>query len=100
MRCAVFRGIGGVAHKYYLLFQHHLAPPVSTFTTGKVLDCSARVSAEDPEDARQTMSAEGPRPDPRQLENTYVLQEKVVDTSYIVGPKPGVSHYISFLSTC
>jgi hypothetical protein len=35
MRCAVFRGIGGVAHKYYLLFQHHLAPPVSTYTTGK-----------------------------------------------------------------
>ena len=33
MRCAVFRGIGGVAHKYYLLFQHHLAPPKSTFTT-------------------------------------------------------------------
>ena len=26
MRCAVFRGIGGVAHKYYLLFQHHSVP--------------------------------------------------------------------------
>jgi hypothetical protein len=35
MRCPVFRGIGGVANKYYLLFQHHLAPPISTYTTGK-----------------------------------------------------------------
>lgn len=34
MKCDVFRGIGGVAHKYYLLFQHHLAPPRSTYTTG------------------------------------------------------------------
>ena len=38
MQCAVFRGIGGTAHKYYLLFQHHLAPPLSTFTTGRVLE--------------------------------------------------------------
>lgn len=36
MRCPVFRGIGGVANKYYLLFQHHLAPPPSTYTTGKI----------------------------------------------------------------
>lgn len=35
MRCSVFRGIGGAANKYYLLFQHHLAPPPSTYTTGK-----------------------------------------------------------------
>lgn len=26
MRCAVFRGIGRVAHKYYMLFQHHTPP--------------------------------------------------------------------------
>lgn len=100
MRCAVFRGIGGVAHKYYLLFQHHLAPPVSTFTTGKVLDHSARALTEDLEDARQTTSAEGIGPDPRQLENTYVLQEKTIDSSYIIGPKPGVSQYISFINPC
>ncbi|KAG0649976.1 hypothetical protein D0Z07_3911 [Hyphodiscus hymeniophilus] len=67
MKCAVFRGIGGVAHKYYLLFQHHLAPPLSTYTTGD--DVAA--------------------PDPRQLENTYVLQQKTIDSSYIIGPKPG-----------
>lgn len=36
MRCDVFRGIGGTAHKYYMLFQHHLAPPVSTYTSGMI----------------------------------------------------------------
>lgn len=35
MKCDVFRGIGGTAHKYYVLFQHHLPPPSSTYTTGK-----------------------------------------------------------------
>lgn len=35
MKCDVFRGIGGTAHKYYLLFQHHLPPPASTYTSGK-----------------------------------------------------------------
>jgi hypothetical protein len=35
MKCDVFRGIGGVAHKYYMLFQHHLPPPASTYTSGK-----------------------------------------------------------------
>lgn len=34
MKCDVFRGIGGTAHKYYMLFQHHLPPPPSTYTTG------------------------------------------------------------------
>lgn len=92
MQCAVFRGIGGTAHKYYLLFQHHLAPPVSTFTTGRVLDHGFRVSAETPEDAPQTTSAEGATPDQRQLENTFVLQENTIDSSYIIGPKPGASY--------
>jgi hypothetical protein len=34
MQCDVFRGIGGTAHKYYMLFQHHLPPPPSTYTSG------------------------------------------------------------------
>ena len=34
MKCDVFRGIGGIAHKYYMLFQHHLPPPPSTYTSG------------------------------------------------------------------
>lgn len=33
MRCPVFRGIGGVSFKYYALFQHHIPPPKSSFTT-------------------------------------------------------------------
>ena len=76
MRCPVFRGIGGVAFKYYCLFQHHTAPPVSTFTT----------------DAPQTMSATEKGTagaDARQLENTYIYKRTADDPSWIVGKKPG-----------
>lgn len=75
MRCAVFRGIGGVAHKYYLLFQHHTPPPKSTFTT----------------DAPNTVNpgADGTPADPVQMRGTFVMNEDVVDPSFIVGPKPG-----------
>ncbi|KAJ5946711.1 hypothetical protein N7454_003550 [Penicillium verhagenii] len=75
MKCAVFRGIGGVAFKYYCLFQHHVAPPRSTFTT----------------DAPQTMHAVNGTAgaDPRQLENTYVLENQTEDDSWIVGKRPG-----------
>ena len=76
MRCPVFRGIGGVAHKYYLLFQHHIPPPKSTFTT----------------DAPQTTrpgaggSAEA---DPAQLKDSYVKLDEPEDSSFILGPRPG-----------
>ncbi|KAF2645237.1 hypothetical protein P280DRAFT_115186 [Massarina eburnea CBS 473.64] len=75
MRCAVFRGIGGVAHKYYLLFQHHQAPPKSTFTT----------------DAPKTtdVGPEGTPIDPEQLKATFVKTDDVDDPSFIVGEKPG-----------
>jgi hypothetical protein len=75
MKCAVFRGIGGVAFKYYCLFQHHKAPPKSTYTT----------------DAPQTMHAvDGTAgTDPRQAENTYVLEDQVEDDSWIIGKRPG-----------
>ncbi|CAN9105922.1 hypothetical protein CC77DRAFT_117894 [Alternaria alternata] len=78
MNCAVFRGIGGVAHKYYLLFQHHLAPPKSTFTT----------------DAPQTTDVsgqgEGTTPaDPAQVQNTFVMTNDEGDPSYLIGSKPG-----------
>lgn len=75
MKCAVFRGIGGVAFKYYCLFQHHIAPPKSTFTT----------------DAPQTMHAvDGTAgADPRQLENTFVLENQPEDDSWIIGKRPG-----------
>jgi hypothetical protein len=92
MRCAVFRGIGGTANKYYLLFQHHLAPPISTFTTGKspqghICNFYSNIV----KDSLQTTSDQGAGADPRQLENTFVLQEQSIDPSYIIGSKPGVS---------
>ncbi len=96
MRCPVFRGIGGVANKYYLLFQHHLAPPPATYTTGNSplpikQDLTNKYS-----DAPQTTGHDEVGLDSRQLENTYVLDEKVIDSSYIIGSKPGVSLFSSF----
>lgn len=73
MRCAVFRGIGGVAHKYYMLFQHHIPPPISTFTT----------------DAPQTTHVGGPSADSVQLRDTFVMTRDDEDPSYIIGRKPG-----------
>lgn len=73
MKCAVFRGIGGVALKYYLLFQHHIAPHKSTYTT----------------DAPQTMREAGSAVDPRQTENTFVLEKQPQDDSWIIGKRPG-----------
>ncbi|KAA8627566.1 hypothetical protein PtrSN002B_003865 [Pyrenophora tritici-repentis] len=78
MNCAVFRGIGGVAHKYYLLFQHHLAPPKSTYTTDA------------PETTAVGASGEGTTPaDISQLQNTFVMTDDEGDSSYIIGQKPG-----------
>ncbi|KAI9734148.1 MAG: hypothetical protein M1818_006647 [Claussenomyces sp. TS43310] len=75
MKCAVFRGIGGLAHKYYLLFQHHLTPPRSTYTS----------------DAPQSkeVGLDGLGLPSEQLENTYVLENELGDPGYIIGPKPG-----------
>lgn len=76
MQCAVFRGIGGVSFKYYCLFQHHAAPPKSTFTT----DAPATMKA----GADGTAGA-----DPRQLKDTYVYTETADAPSWIVGKRPG-----------
>ncbi|EEP80904.1 conserved hypothetical protein [Uncinocarpus reesii 1704] len=75
MKCAVFRGIGGVAFKYYCLFQHHSAPPMSTFTT------------DTPETMKAVNGTAGR--DPRQLEHSYVYQETEDDPSWIPGSRPG-----------
>ena len=75
MQSPVFRGIGGVSFKYYCLFQHHIPPPKSTYTT----------------DAPQTTRHEGnnlPAADPVQLKDTFVLSEKP-DRHFIVGNRPG-----------
>jgi hypothetical protein len=37
------------------------------------------------------MSENGVGLGPRQVEDTYVLEEKTIDSSYIIGSKPGVS---------
>ncbi|KAK8196623.1 hypothetical protein M8818_006788 [Zalaria obscura] len=76
MKCAVFRGIGGVAHKYYMLFQHHIPPPQSTFTT----DAPSTLHA----NANGTTGA-----DAVQLKDTWVMQPTKEDPSYIIGHKPG-----------
>ncbi|KAF1356873.1 hypothetical protein BDV97DRAFT_286787 [Delphinella strobiligena] len=76
MRCSVFRGIGGVAHKYYLLFQHHLPPPRSTYTT----------------DAPQTEHANEygtSGDDAVQLKDSFVMTPTSEDPSYIIGKTPG-----------
>ena len=75
MRCAVFRGIGGVAHKYYMLFQHHIPPPKSTFTT-------------DAPDTH-THGTDGAAKDPEQEKETFVMTEKDEDPSFVFGDRPG-----------
>ena len=90
MRCDVFRGIGGVAHKYYMLFQHHLPPPPSTYTSGTTL-CSTlplqrRLTIDQPDAA--ALEAETQGADPNQLAEAYVAPSKS-DPSYIIGAKPG-----------
>ncbi|KOS20443.1 Uncharacterized protein ESCO_005528 [Escovopsis weberi] len=69
MRCDVFRGIGGIAHKYYMLFQHHLPPPPSTYTSDHSPDNVDAV-------------------DPNQLIDTYVAPLRV-ESQYIEGHRPG-----------
>ncbi|KAI5466751.1 hypothetical protein BGZ63DRAFT_409934 [Mariannaea sp. PMI_226] len=71
MRCDVFRGIGGTAHKYYMLFQHHMPPPPSTYTS---------------DHPDSDIPALGP--DLAQLIDTYVAAPKT-ESQYIVGLKPG-----------
>lgn len=76
MNCDVFRGIGGCAHKYYMLFQHHLPPPPATYTS----DAPGTV----------TQSGDG-QPvglDEYQLIDTYVAKP-IPESNYIMGPKPG-----------
>ncbi|KAK3330140.1 hypothetical protein B0H66DRAFT_586547 [Apodospora peruviana] len=73
MNCEVFRGIGGVAHKYYMLFQHHLPPPASTFSSDTVPATSAE---------------KGQGVDPNQMVNTYV-HPPIVESNYIIGSQPG-----------
>ncbi|SPJ79139.1 uncharacterized protein FTOL_07530 [Fusarium torulosum] len=71
MQCDVFRGIGGTAHKYYMLFQHHMPPPPSTYTS---------------DHAALEKRSQGA--DPNQLIDTYVAPT-TESPEYIVGDHPG-----------
>ena len=62
-----------------MLFQHHLAPPKSTFTT----DSPGTVAKGDDFNVKRGVE------DPTQASETYVYTEKTFDESYIVGPRPG-----------
>lgn len=73
MRCDVFRGIGGIAHKYYMLFQHHLPPPASTYTSDTM---------------PKTEKEAGQGIDPNQMVAAYV-HPAMTESNYIVGPSPG-----------
>lgn len=87
--CPVFRGIGGVANKYYLLFQHHLAPPATSYTTAPKA-AKGSIKSRPTSAVEQTQDSsfvEGS--DAKQLENTFVLKETTIDSSYIIGAKPG-----------
>ena len=76
MKCSVFRGIGGVSFKYYCLFQHHIPPPKSTYTT------SAPQTTE-------SQGLDGAGADPAQLLDTFVLKEQAIDPCFILGKTPG-----------
>ena len=66
MRCHVFKGIGSIAQKYYMLFQHHIPPPRTTFTT----------------------DAPKQGEDPVQSKNVFV-KELEQDPSFIIGRSDG-----------
>ena len=84
MKCAVFRGIGGVAHKYYLLFQHHIAPPATTYTT----DAKSKRSGKS-HHGQSPPTTGNTQQDNAQLRNTFVMEGAPEDPSYILGPRPG-----------
>ena len=62
-----------------MLFQHHVAPPKSTFTT----DSPGTVANGDDFEVKRGVE------DPVQARDTYVYTEKTYDESYIIGPRPG-----------
>jgi hypothetical protein len=64
---------------------HHLPSPLVSAPNHDI-----GITANVLEDAPQTMSESGAGLDPRQVEDTFVLEEKTIDSSYIIGSKPGV----------
>jgi hypothetical protein len=94
----VFRGIGGTAHKYYMLFQHHLPPPPSTYTSGKH-PRSGRGGhcIDEPDSVPPASVEEGQGIDPNQNMNVYV-HPNMSEPNYIHGPKAGVGYNLSIIT--
>lgn len=81
MRCAVFRGIGAVARKYYLLFQHHCAPSASTFTTDAPPPTTTTTDA---------AGVTGAGPDAVQgKKDVFVLPDQDLGDEWVLGAGPG-----------
>ena len=76
MKCAVFGGIGGVSYKYYCLFQHHIPPPKASFITPSAQKQQCR--SFDDESKHLGMPGE-----------TFVLENRPEDSSFIIGERPG-----------
>lgn len=94
MKCAVFRGIGSIAYKYYgmgpgiaafdiqdinefsALFQHHIAPPKSSFTSPSPQSMHF-ISSQD-------VKADAPQP-----ENPSMPRDHTEDQCFILGKRPG-----------
>lgn len=83
MGCDVFRGVGSVAFRYYMLFQHHRAPPRFTYTTDGVYNLAPLPGPTDTADEEQA-EQEGEQPP----EDEFVEQEDE-EPSYILGGRPG-----------
>lgn len=75
MKCAVFGGIGGVSYKYYCLFQHHIPPPKASFITPTAQKQQCR--SFDDESKHLGMPGE-----------TFVLENRPEDSSFIIGERP------------
>lgn len=75
MKCAVFRGIGEVSFKYYLLFQHHVPPPKSNNYSS-----SGR---------NQDLEGESVGTGLAQVSDISVCKEREEDPCFILGDGPG-----------
>ena len=73
MKCPVFRGIGSVSFKYYCLFQLHIPPPTSSFTTS----------------AQETLGAPAQHNGDGSLSQGAYVRTESPDQSQILGKRPG-----------
>jgi hypothetical protein len=80
MACDIFRGMGSIAFKYYMLFQHHQSPPPFTYATDYVYNMVPPPGNSSAVDEEQQL---GNHP-----EREFVAP-RGVEPSYILGGRPG-----------